>query len=59
MPGRHSPSKLIERRLRAVRRGFAQLRPSSTRFIEVGAEIAGRAKAAVKSLAVHNELNKQ
>ena len=60
----HAPlkraSKLSERRLRAMTRGFLQPRPrdASMQYLEVKREVATRAKSEAKALAVHYDLNK-
>ena len=57
MPGLHSPSKLAARRDRAIERKFLLPRSSNQKYIEVSADLAHRAKATVKALAVHQALN--
>ena len=58
MPGKHSACKLAERRARALQRGFLQPRPKDIQYVQVPCDIALKAKAEVKALALHSVLNK-
>jgi len=57
MPRKFSPEKLAARRDRAVRLGFVKVVPDGMRHILVPAGLATRAKASVRSLALHVEHN--
>ena len=57
MPGKHSPEKLAQRRLRAAQRGYITAKPKDTKFILVKDRIADRARCEVRSLQLHDELN--
>ena len=57
MPGKHSPAKLLARRLRARDRGFLRPLPDDRQHIEVSRDLAPRAKAVTTSLELHRMHN--